>query len=101
MFQRRRKRHKRSSEDGNDEGSEESCSDEGSSEELVDEDSEKVEWGKKVEPELRRWIECEECRRDILDEYFNNPPCRKCKFWYISVHIQLLTGNLSTYSYLL
>lgn len=40
-------------------------------------DSETMEWGKKVEPELRRWIVTEECRRDVADEYFNNPPQRR------------------------
>ncbi|KAF8987973.1 P-loop containing nucleoside triphosphate hydrolase protein [Cyathus striatus] len=35
------------------------------------------EWVKKVELELRRWIETKECRRDILDLYFDNPPGRQ------------------------
>lgn len=66
--------------DGEDsEDSEDSNSDEGSDED-VGGDSDKMEWGKKVEPELRKWISCEECRRDMLDKYFNNPTSRKGDF---------------------
>ena len=46
-------------------------------EEEVGGDSDKMEWGKKVEPELRRWIETEDCRRDVADQYFDNPPLRQ------------------------
>ncbi|KAH6866275.1 P-loop containing nucleoside triphosphate hydrolase protein [Coprinopsis sp. MPI-PUGE-AT-0042] len=34
-------------------------------------------WMKNVDPHLRRWIETDECRRDVLDRYFGNPPGRK------------------------
>lgn len=37
-----------------------------------DEDDE-VEYVKEIEEGLRQWIETEGCRRDIQDEYFNNP----------------------------
>ncbi|KAF8154045.1 P-loop containing nucleoside triphosphate hydrolase protein [Crassisporium funariophilum] len=37
------------------------------------------EWGKKVEQDLRRWIETQHCRRNITDTYFDNPPGRKCE----------------------
>ena len=30
---------------------------------------------KKVEEEMRKWIEATECRRVVADTYFNNPPC--------------------------
>lgn len=43
------------------------------------EDMEEKEWVKKVEEAMREWIECESCRRDIADQYFDNPPCRKGK----------------------
>ncbi|KAF8989446.1 P-loop containing nucleoside triphosphate hydrolase protein [Cyathus striatus] len=36
-----------------------------------------MEWVKKVEVELRQWIDVKGCRRDYLDIYFNNPPDRK------------------------
>jgi bloom syndrome protein len=79
MFQWRKKRKKRGDEDEG-EGEDGKDSDlEDDSEDKVGLDSEKMEWGKKVEPELRQWIECEECRRDVADEYFNNPPVRKCE----------------------
>ena len=77
MFQWRKKRKKRGDEgegkDGKDSDSEDDSEDE------VGLDSEKMEWGKKVEPELRRWIECEECQLDVADEYFNIPPVRRCQ----------------------
>ncbi|KAH8093844.1 P-loop containing nucleoside triphosphate hydrolase protein [Cristinia sonorae] len=33
---------------------------------------------KEIEEGLRRWIETTECRRNVSDVYFNNPPGRKC-----------------------
>jgi len=45
-----------------------------------DEHDDEVEY-KKVEPVLREWIETKGCRRDVADEYFNNPPNRRCKFY--------------------
>jgi bloom syndrome protein len=75
MFQWRKKRKKRGQEGDESESSDED--EEESEEEEVGVDSEKMEWGKAVEPELRRWIECKGCRRDVADEYFNNPPVRK------------------------
>ncbi|KAI0038310.1 P-loop containing nucleoside triphosphate hydrolase protein, partial [Auriscalpium vulgare] len=38
-----------------------------------DEDEEKT-YKKKVEPTLRAWIETNGCRRDVVDDYFGNPP---------------------------
>ncbi|TEB18879.1 hypothetical protein FA13DRAFT_1605425, partial [Coprinellus micaceus] len=32
------------------------------------------QYKKTVEPALRRWIETTGCRRDVVDEYFGNPP---------------------------
>ncbi|TEB27983.1 P-loop containing nucleoside triphosphate hydrolase protein, partial [Coprinellus micaceus] len=34
----------------------------------------RTEYKKTVEPALRRWIETTGCRRDVVDEYFGNPP---------------------------
>lgn len=31
------------------------------------------EWKKHVEHHLRRWIQTKECRRNLLDKYFDNP----------------------------
>jgi hypothetical protein len=38
------------------------------------EDSGFYEFVKKVDNDLRKWIETEGCRQDITDEYFGNPP---------------------------
>jgi superfamily II DNA helicase RecQ len=63
MFQWRKKRQKPGAEEEDDGGvSGESDADEESSEDEIGGDSEKMECGKKVEPELRRWIETEDCR---------------------------------------
>ena len=42
--------------------------------EEVGRDSETMEWGNKTEPDLQIWIEIKECRHEIADKYFNNPP---------------------------
>ncbi|GLB46004.1 putative P-loop containing nucleoside triphosphate hydrolase protein [Lyophyllum shimeji] len=42
-----------------------------------EDDDDGKEWGKKVEEDLRRWIETNHCRRDVADTYFDNPPGRK------------------------
>jgi superfamily II DNA helicase RecQ len=81
MFQWRKKRRmRRRVGDGSEESGSEVDEQESEDDEEEDEigaDSNKMEYGKKVELELRRWIECENCRRDIADKYFNNPPVRK------------------------
>lgn len=33
-----------------------------------------VTYRKKVEPALREWVETEDCRRDVADKFFDNPP---------------------------
>jgi hypothetical protein len=38
------------------------------------------EWRKKVEKNMRRWIETDECERDFSDQHFGNPSSRKGKF---------------------
>ncbi|KAJ6602109.1 P-loop containing nucleoside triphosphate hydrolase protein [Mycena sp. CBHHK59/15] len=35
-----------------------------------------LEWGKAVDPILREYISTLECRRDMADDHFNNPPRR-------------------------
>ncbi|KAF9033337.1 P-loop containing nucleoside triphosphate hydrolase protein [Panaeolus papilionaceus] len=40
-------------------------------------EGEELGWVKTVDPDLRRWLEARGCRRDILDEFFGNPPERK------------------------
>jgi bloom syndrome protein len=37
------------------------------------------EWGKKVEDALRKYASTRGCRRDIADQYFNNPARRGAK----------------------
>ena len=93
MFLWRKKGKKKGDEDENAEDSDSEIEED--SEDEVGLDSEKMEWGKKVEPELRRWIECEECRCGIADEYFNNPPVRKRELF---LQLILCTLLITTYS---
>jgi len=39
--------------------------------------SDVIVYVKDVEEGLRRWIETKGCRRDVADEYFDNPPSRR------------------------
>lgn len=41
------------------------------------EEGDVIEFMKTVEPNLRRWIQTCDCRRDVVDEYFNNPVNRE------------------------
>lgn len=43
-------------------------------------DDDGKEWGKKVDENLREWIEAVCCRRDVADNYFDNPPGRKREY---------------------
>jgi bloom syndrome protein len=47
---------------------------------VAEEDEETHTWKKKVEEALRRWIEATGCRREVFDDYFDNPPTRKRVF---------------------
>lgn len=38
------------------------------------EDENGEEYKKKVEEDMRMWLETESCRRAVVDAYFNNPP---------------------------
>lgn len=99
VFQQKRKKGKKKSADcesdiqldttfGLEEENEEE--DEGSEEEDGgDEDSEEdrgldkvddslYEWGKKIDPALRRWVKTPTCRCTVVDEHFENPPPSKC-----------------------
>src|ERR1700685_391864 len=71
MFQWRKKRKmRRQVGDDSEESGLEVVEEESEDNEEQDEigaDSNKMEYGKKVELELRRWIEWENCRRDIAD----------------------------------
>ncbi|EIW55821.1 P-loop containing nucleoside triphosphate hydrolase protein [Trametes versicolor FP-101664 SS1] len=40
-------------------------------------DGEVVAYVKEIEDGLRMWLDPERCRRDVADEYFDNPPTRK------------------------
>jgi bloom syndrome protein len=57
---------------------ESSSSSSNASESEVEDDGK--EWAKKVEEPLRKWIEAVECRRDVADEHFDNPPRVTCTF---------------------
>jgi hypothetical protein len=61
MFQWRKKRWKLGVQNDDSEVSKHSDKGEDNSDDKVGRDSEKMEWGKKVEPELRKWIKAEEC----------------------------------------
>lgn len=51
------------------------------------------DWGMKIDPHLRKWIQSTECRRDILDEYFNNPRSRKREL--IVLHGTIMTTDIT------
>ena len=78
MFQWQKKRRRKGPEDA-DESRDSDDSEEDESQDEISGDGDKMEWGKKVELELRKWIETDACRRDVADEYFNNPRNRKRK----------------------
>ncbi|KAG9310613.1 P-loop containing nucleoside triphosphate hydrolase protein [Chiua virens] len=41
-----------------------------------DEEEGSIAYREKVEPALREWVETEDCRRDVADKFFDNPPGR-------------------------
>jgi len=61
MFQWQKKRSRKNAVDDFDSESDDLQSDGDDSEEEVNGDSDKMKWGKKVEPELQWWIETEDC----------------------------------------
>ena len=48
-------------------------SEDGSESEKGEEDSRELVWAKMVDPNLREWIMTTGCRRDVSDQYFQNP----------------------------
>ena len=55
-----------------------------------------VVYGKKVDPDVREWIECESCRRQTLNVYFDGPPIHSRKhFVTYPVCFVALTRRLS------
>jgi len=76
MFMWWKKWRQKKADNEEEEEGEDLSSDDGS-EDKVGGDSDKMEWGKRVEPELRKWISCEECHQDFLGQYFNNPALQK------------------------
>lgn len=44
----------------------------------VPEDPDNINYRKTVEEGLREWIETEDCRRNVADEYFGDSGERKC-----------------------
>ncbi|KAI0054415.1 P-loop containing nucleoside triphosphate hydrolase protein, partial [Artomyces pyxidatus] len=44
---------------------------------LVQESVFQQNYRKNLEPTLREWIETEGCRRDVIDDYFSNPPRKR------------------------
>lgn len=66
--------------DEEDEGGEEVDSEDDDENEVSEEDKgddSVYGWGKKIDEALRRWIDTKECRRNVVDEHFQNPPGRK------------------------
>ena len=51
----------------------------GSESEKGEEDSRELVWAKMVDPNLREWIMTTGCRRDVSDQYFQNPGKRQGK----------------------
>lgn len=47
-------------------------------------EGDEVEYVKAVEEDMRRWIEAEDCRRDVQDDCFNNPVKRGREFCFLS-----------------
>ena len=50
-----------------------------------------VTFQKSVEAGLRAWIETKECRREVVDEYFDNGTPRMCMFPSTRSHLYILT----------
>ncbi|KAI0056258.1 P-loop containing nucleoside triphosphate hydrolase protein, partial [Artomyces pyxidatus] len=75
-------------------GSEDEGSDADTEDEENNVESEEKTYRMKLEPSLREWIETEGCRRDIVDDYFSNPPrkpatgvcCDNCEREKMSAH---------------
>lgn len=44
-----------------------------------------LEWGKAVDPIMREYISTLECRRDMTDAHFNNPPRRRKYLIYCGI----------------
>ncbi|PPR03569.1 hypothetical protein CVT24_007609 [Panaeolus cyanescens] len=65
-----------------------------------------VEWVKKVDPDMRAWIEATDCRQNIPDTYFCNPPrtitpaidscCDNCDRIHTRSLLPALSGTGST-----
>jgi hypothetical protein len=77
MFQWKKKRKKREHDSDESKESTSEIEVDESDEEEVGVDSSKMEYGKKVKPELQWWTECKSCQHDVADKYFNNPPDHK------------------------
>ena len=92
MFRWQKKRQKNDNNNDTDE-SEELDNNDGIDGEEVGGNSEMMEWGMKVELDLWRWIEMKECRCEIADKYFNNPPERRHEYFHL---LLLLTVELTT-----
>lgn len=83
MFQSQKKRRRRKKDSQEESGVEpvggsddEEDNDESGEEDDDENDEFELEYKKKVEEALREWIETEECRRDVADRYYDNPPDR-------------------------
>lgn len=58
-------------------------------------EDDEVEFVKTVEEYLRKWIETKDCRRDVQDDCFNNPPGRKSKLSARLLSLQLMLMRLT------
>ncbi|RXW15756.1 hypothetical protein EST38_g10098 [Candolleomyces aberdarensis] len=75
VFQRRRKSSKQKNQES--QLADEASDADSGGESDGDTDREELETVKKVETPLMKWVEARECRRDVLDDHFSNPPGRK------------------------
>lgn len=93
MFKRRKKKkpggRQRKTKAGYSSVSESDSLDSGSESEA--DGGEETEWAKKVEEALRNYIETILCRRDMVDEYFDNPPRTICESTQLKISIVSLT----------
>jgi hypothetical protein len=87
MFQWRKKRRAKRDDDDDEvdaSGDTDASDDETEGSEVVPgQDPENYEWVKKVDADLRTWIETRACRRDITDKHFDNPSVRKGEVHFI------------------
>lgn len=89
------------SEDEEDEDNEDESEDAESEDEEPEDDG--LVYRKVVDATLREWIESQRCRRDVADEYYDNPPRtdRELNNNAALLKLKLFSLSFSAYRYLL